>query len=75
MTTQISRQGRVPGITGLQFDYGEDRDGDGLVDTWSKAGDWLDPGSVLGVKVGLQVEEGTVLESFELLVALPGRSG
>lgn len=75
MTMQINRQGRVPGITGLQFDYGEDRDGDGYVDTWSKAGDWLDPDSVLGVKVGLQVEEGTLLESFEFLVALPGRSG
>lgn len=53
LTTQIRRQGAVPGIESFQVLYGEDADGDGEVERWVTAGAWDDPGNVLGIRVGL----------------------
>lgn len=53
--TQVRRQGLVPGIEAFQVLYGEDRDHDGLAERWVPAGQWDNPGQVLGVQVGLLV--------------------
>jgi hypothetical protein len=53
LTTQIARQGLVRGIESFQVLYGEDGDRDGSVDRWVNAGEWGDPGQVLGLRIGL----------------------
>ena len=53
LTTQIRRQGVVPGIESFQVLYGEDADGDGDIERWVTAGAWGDPGRVLGLRIGL----------------------
>ncbi|MEJ2385683.1 MAG: PilW family protein [Xanthomonadales bacterium] len=53
LTTQVRRQGKVPGIDSFQLLFGIDGDGDGNADRWVHAGEWDDPGAVLGVRVGL----------------------
>lgn len=53
LTTQISRQGLVPGVEAFQVLYGEDGDGDGNIDGWVHAGQWSDARRVLGVRIGL----------------------
>ena len=55
LTTQIARQGLVRGIESFQVLYGEDGDRDGSVDRWVAAGEWGDPGHVLGLRIGLLV--------------------
>lgn len=55
MTTQIARQGMVRGIESFQVLYGEDGDRDGHVDRWVTAGEWGEPGQVLGLRIGLLV--------------------
>jgi hypothetical protein len=37
----------------LQFQYGEDRDGDGSADVYVNAGNWLAVGNVVAIRVGL----------------------
>jgi len=53
LTTQVPRQGWVPGVESFQLLYGEDIDGDGSIEQWVKAGQWRNPARVLGVRVGL----------------------
>jgi type IV pilus assembly protein PilW len=53
LTTQIARQGLVPGVEAFEVLYGEDADADGNIDRWLRAGQWADAGSVLGLRVGL----------------------
>ena len=53
MTTQIRRQGLVPGIESFQLLFGEDTDANGNIDRWSLAQDWGEGNSVKGVRVGL----------------------
>lgn len=53
LTTQIRRQGLLPGVETLQVLYGHDGDGDGSADSWARAGQWSDPRRVLGVRIGL----------------------
>ena len=53
MTTQVGRQGFLPGVESFQVLYGEDDDGDGNVERWVKAGQWSDARRILGVRVGL----------------------
>jgi type IV pilus assembly protein PilW len=52
-TTQIRRQGFIPGVESFQVLYGEDPDRDGGIERWVRAGRWDDPGRILGVKIGL----------------------
>lgn len=53
LTTQIRRQGLVPGVEAFQVLYGDDSDGDGNIDAWVRAGQWADPRRVLGLRIGL----------------------
>jgi type II secretory pathway pseudopilin PulG len=53
LTTQIRRQGILPGVESFQVLYGEDRDGDGNIERWVTAGQWSDARRILGVKIGL----------------------
>jgi type II secretory pathway pseudopilin PulG len=53
MTTQVRRQGLVPGVESFQVLYGEDGDGDGNIERWVEAGHWSDARRILGVRIGL----------------------
>jgi type IV pilus assembly protein PilW len=53
LTTQVKRQGLVPGVESFQALFGEDTDQDGNVERWVAAGQWSDPQRVLGVRLGL----------------------
>jgi len=53
LTTQIRRQGFIPGVESFQVLYGEDPDQDGGIERWVRAGRWGDPNRILGVKIGL----------------------
>lgn len=53
LTTQIRRQGLLPGVETFQVLYGHDDDGDGGADGWVRAGQWSDPRRVLGLRIGL----------------------
>ena len=53
LTTQVRRQGQIPGVDAFQVLFGIDADGDGNVERWLRAGEWEDPRHVLGVRVGL----------------------
>ena len=64
LTTQIRRQGLVPGIESFQVLYGQDSDQDGNIESWVRAGQWTDSSHVLGVKIGLLVSgDDAVMES------------
>lgn len=64
MTTQVRRQGLVPGVQSFQLLFGEDSDADGRVDRWVNAGGWLDERRVLGIRAGLLLRgEDSVVES------------
>ena len=53
LTTQIRRQGLIPGVESFQLLFGEDADSDGNIEKWVTAGQWGDPQRVLGIKIGL----------------------
>jgi len=53
LTTQIRRQGFIQGVESFQVLYGEDDNLDGNIEAWVKAGLWVDPQNILGVRVGL----------------------
>ena len=53
LVTQVRRQGLVPGVESFQLLFGDDRDGDGNIDRWVRAGEWSDEGSVLGIRAGV----------------------
>ena len=53
MTTQIQRQGIISGVDSFQLLFGEDADGDGDIERWVKAGQWLDRDHILAVRVGI----------------------
>ena len=53
LTTQVRRQGMVPGVDGFQLLFAIDADGDGNAERWGHAGAWGDSGQVLGISVGL----------------------
>lgn len=53
LTTQIPRQGLLPGVEAFQVLYGDDSDGDGAIDGWVRAGQWADAQRILGLRIGL----------------------
>lgn len=53
MTTQVQRQGLVPGVESFQVLYGEDGDADGNVERWVPAGQWSHARRILGIRIGL----------------------
>jgi type IV pilus assembly protein PilW len=53
LTTQVRRQGKMPGVDSFQLLFAVDDDGDGNAESWVHAGAWKDSGQVLGVRVGL----------------------
>jgi len=53
LTTQVRRQGFIQGVESFQVLYGRDSDLDGNIETWVKAGQWIDSLNILGVKIGL----------------------
>ena len=53
LTTQVRRQGFIQGVESFQVLYGQDSDGDGSIEAWVKAGRWIDPQHILGVRFGL----------------------
>ena len=55
MTTQIRRQGLIPGIESFQVLFGQDSDRDGNIEQWVVAGQWHDAADILGVKIGLLI--------------------
>ncbi|NCF62966.1 MAG: hypothetical protein GWP58_08950 [Gammaproteobacteria bacterium] len=64
LTTQIRRQGLIPGIESFQVLYGQDSNQDGNIDSWVRAGQWSDASHILGVKIGLLVSsDDPVVES------------
>lgn len=65
LTTEVKRQGLVPGVESFQTLYGEDTDRDGNIERWVTAGQWSDPQRVLGVRLGLLfASEESVVESL-----------
>mgnify|MGYP001817773777 CR=1 FL=1 len=52
-TRQLNAATLVEGVELLQLRFGEDRDGDGRVDSWVRAGHWTAEADVLGVRIGL----------------------
>jgi prepilin-type N-terminal cleavage/methylation domain-containing protein len=72
LTTQIPRQGLLPGVEAFQVLYGEDADSDGNIDGWVRASQWTDARRVLGVRIGLLLasDDGVaepVSETFDVL--------
>lgn len=53
LVVQIRRQGLVPGVESFQLLFGVDSDGSGNIDRWTRAHEWENKNSVLGIKVGL----------------------
>lgn len=53
LTTQVRRQGFINDVERFEVQYGLDADGDGSIESWVDAGDWAEPASVLGIRVGL----------------------
>jgi type IV pilus assembly protein PilW len=53
LSTQIQRQGIISGIDSFQLLFGEDADGDGDIERWVKAGQWLDRERIRAVRVGI----------------------
>jgi type IV pilus assembly protein PilW len=53
MVTQIRRQGFVQNVESFQVLFGEDTDGDTVIDRWVQAGGWETPDRVLGMRFGL----------------------
>lgn len=53
MTVQIRRQGLIPGVESFQLLFGEDTDANGNIDRWSRAQDWEDEKSIMGIRVGM----------------------
>ena len=49
----ITNQPVLNNVETLQFQYGEDQTGDGSVDTYVDAGNWLAVGNVVAIRVGL----------------------
>jgi len=49
----ITNQPVLNNVETLQFQYGEDRDGDGSADVYVDAGNWLAVGNVVAIRVGL----------------------
>jgi type II secretory pathway component PulJ len=64
LTTQIRRQGLIPGVESFQVLFGEDNNDDGNIDRWVRAGQWGDQHQVLGARIGLLLAgSGAVTES------------
>lgn len=53
MVIQIRRQGFIQNIESFQVLYGEDTDGDGVINRWVRAGQWETPRQILGLRFGL----------------------
>ncbi|GJL83066.1 MAG: pilus assembly protein PilW [marine bacterium B5-7] len=70
-TGTIRTQEVVEGVENLQFLYGEDTSGDGIANTFVKAGSVTNWGAVVSVKVGIlvrsSVEAGTKMEQTQAL--------
>lgn len=53
LTTQVRRQGLVPGVESFQLLFGIDGNGDGSIEQWTRAAGWADESQVLGIRAGL----------------------
>ncbi|WP_354696185.1 prepilin-type N-terminal cleavage/methylation domain-containing protein [Elongatibacter sediminis] len=53
LTTQINRQGVIPGAESVQALFAEDSDGDGAADRWMRGGGWTDPALIVGVQLAV----------------------
>jgi prepilin-type N-terminal cleavage/methylation domain-containing protein len=53
MTTQVRRQGLIPGIESFQLLFGEAGNGSDNIGRWAHAGAWADKSRILGVRVGI----------------------
>jgi len=63
LTTQIRRQGLLPGVESFQVLFGEDGDSDGNIERWVTAGQWSDARQILGIRIGLLLaSENSVVE-------------
>lgn len=58
LVVQIRRQGLVPGVESFQLLFGEDSDGTGNIDRWTRAQEWENKDSVAGIQVGLLLASG-----------------
>lgn len=63
---QLNATTLVTGVERFRVRYGEDRDGDRVIDDWRPAEAWVDPMNVLGLRVGL------VLASTQPVGTRPG---
>jgi len=66
--TQVNHHGFVRNVESFQALYGEDTNGDGLMDRWVNGGGWTDQKRVLGVRIGL------LLRSTDPVVEASGQS-
>jgi len=53
LQTQVNNFGLVEDVESMQVLYAEDRDGDGVADSWVKAGAWLQESRVLAIRLAL----------------------
>lgn len=53
MTTQIRRQGLIPGVESFQLLFGEAGSESDSIQRWLNAGDWADESRILGIRVGI----------------------
>jgi len=53
LQTQVNNFGLVEDVESMQVLYAEDRDGDGVADSWVKAGAWLQENHVLAIRLAL----------------------
>lgn len=63
-TRQLNAATLVEGVEALRLRFGEDRDGDGHVDSWVRAGGWATETDVLGVRIGLIVGAGQSVGAY-----------
>lgn len=80
LSEEIRHEGFVPGVESFQVLYGEDSDRDGNINRWVRAGQWDDPSTVLGVRVGLLLASSDAVtekrpENYQVLDATLRRTG
>ena len=62
--TQLDGHGVIEQVHAAQFQFGEDTDGDGIINRWVTAGGWRDESRVLATRVALlQSTDGPVSTS------------
>ncbi len=68
-----NEQELVPGVSSLQFEYGEDSDGDGTVDIYNDAGA-ANMDEVKNIRVTLIVTDGDHTETFDTVTKIRNRN-